>query len=164
LGGDYGFTSFYSGGQHTVVATKVGQLSFTIFHLFLLNIVPRIFWNCFSFHLCKNLLPIVPSHNKLKTCIINSKLWWFGIWTLWKSTTCQRFWITRIATCKEHHLIKRTWPMFVEFGMHMKGLYLFLMGHCITLSNTRFSPKSFLCFNCALCSHYVAIFTIVISW
>jgi hypothetical protein len=127
-----------------------------------LNIVPRILLNFLSFHLCRNLLPTTTSCNKLETYTINSRLWWSRTWTLWKSTTCQRFWITRIATYKRHHLIKRTWPKFVDFGMHMKGFYLFSMGHCITPSNTRFSPKSFLCFNCTLYSHYVALLTIVI--
>jgi hypothetical protein len=123
----------------------VRQLIFTIFHLFVLNIVPRIFW------LCRNLLLMTTPCNKLKTCIMNSKLWWSRTRTLWRFTTCWRFWIIKNTTCKAHHLIKRTWPMLIESKMHMRGLYLFLMGHYIILNNTRFCPNPF----CVLIMPYV---------
>ncbi len=102
--------------------------SFLLFSIFKKKIFPRSFWIFLFLHLCRKLLPTTTSRNMLKNCIMNFRLWWFGTWILWRSTTCPRFWITRIATCKTHHFIERTRPMLVELRMHIRSLYLFSMG------------------------------------
>jgi hypothetical protein len=125
-----------------MVATKVGLNYFFPFQC-VLNIVTSIYYKFCFFYLCINLWPMTTLPNKWGICIVNSKLWCFGIWILGRYVICPRFWITRIVTYKIHRFIKKNithalqiWnpfesPLFVlkRLLYHMKQSNVFFLNY-----------------------------------